>query len=61
MEQEMTPSDLYCIAMESKKAYELMPQICKMLATTYPPKLGDTTPIVGVTELTLFINSLEPA
>lgn len=57
----MTPSDLYCIAMESKTAYELMPEICKMLATEYPPKLGDVAPILGVTELMLFINSLQEA
>jgi hypothetical protein len=61
MEQEMTPSDLYCMAMESAKSYELMPQLCKLLDTAYPPKLGDVTPILGVTELTLFINSLEEA
>ena len=57
----MTPSDLYCIAMESDTAHRLMPEICKMLATPYPPKLDDVTPILGVTELTLFINSLEAA
>lgn len=61
MEQEMTPDDLHAIGQESPTAFKLMPVICKMLATPYPPKQGDTTPIVGVTELTLFINSLETA
>lgn len=57
----MTPSDLYCIAMESKKAYELMPEICKLLDTPYPPKLGDVEQIEVVTQLTLLIKSLEEA
>jgi len=57
----MTPDDLYAIGMESDTAYRLMQQICKALATPFPPKQGDTTPIVGVTELTLFINSLQEA
>lgn len=57
----MTPSDLYCIAMESPKAYELMPQLCKLLDTPYPTKLGGIEPIEGVTQLTLLIKSLEEA
>jgi len=61
MEQEMSPDDLYTIGMESDTAYRLMQALCKALATPFPPKQGNTTPIVGVTELTLFINSLEEA
>jgi len=39
----MTPADLYCIAMESNTAGDLMHELCRMLNTPYPPRPDDYT------------------
>ena len=39
----MTPSDLYCMAMESDVAGDHMHEICRALGTPYPPRVDDFT------------------
>jgi hypothetical protein len=36
---QITESDLFSIGMESRTAWELMPQLCEALGIEYPPKL----------------------
>jgi len=41
----VTPADLLNMAMESNTAYELMPVLCRLLNTPFPPQAHDLTPI----------------
>jgi hypothetical protein len=39
----MTESDLHAMGMESRTAWELMPELCKALNLPYPPKPATPT------------------
>lgn len=54
----MKVADLYAMGMESRTAYELMPQICELLGIKFPPEAGDTAEI---TELDKFAYDSEEA
>lgn len=34
---------LYCIAMESETAFQMLPELCKRLGVEFPPKLEPVT------------------
>jgi hypothetical protein len=42
---DVTPADLYAMAMESNTAGDLMHEICAALGTPYPPQADDHTEI----------------
>jgi hypothetical protein len=45
---DVTPADLYAMAMESNTAGDLMHEICAALGTPYPPQADDHTEIQPV-------------
>ena len=42
-EPDMTPSDLFCMAMSDNTAGDHMHELCRLLGTPYPPRVDDFT------------------
>ena len=59
MTPTLTPSALYCLAMQCDLAGDLMHELCKALGTPYPPKPNDFTVLTGKTSLQNIIEDFE--
>lgn len=46
-EPDMTPSDLYNMAMSDNTAGDHMHELCRLLGTPYPPRVDDFTELTG--------------